>query len=221
VSSCGTGSTGVKRYDGRVALPDDTTPDPFLAPVFVGGRVSLDLVNTVGKRGTLDAERLPGPAELGDWLVLAGLAPTAPPVAAADLKRAHRLREAVHALTAASRTGGPPRERDVALVNETAAAADLAPRLTGGPEGFATAWQAPATVGAALSTIARDAVHLLAGPLAGRLKECANPVCTLVFLDDSQARRRRWCSMERCGNLAKVAQYRSARGRRSGTPPRG
>ncbi|WP_442806810.1 CGNR zinc finger domain-containing protein [Streptomyces sp. NBC_01750] len=34
-------------------------------------------------------------------------------------------------------------------------------------------------------------------------------------MDDSQARRRRWCSMERCGNLAKVAEYRSRTRNRS------
>lgn len=69
--------------------------------------------------------------------------------------------------------------------------------------------------GAALATVARDAVTLVGSPLVGRVKECQNPECSLLFLDDSQARRRRWCSMDRCGNLAKVAGYRS-RGRRTG-----
>ncbi|MGW4894871.1 CGNR zinc finger domain-containing protein [Kitasatospora sp. NPDC004240] len=68
---------------------------------------------------------------------------------------------------------------------------------------------------AALSAVARDAVLLVSGPLPGRVKECENPDCSLLFLDDSQARRRCWCSMGRCGNLAKVSGYRSrARGRR-------
>jgi predicted RNA-binding Zn ribbon-like protein len=57
--------------------------------------------------------------------------------------------------------------------------------------------------------VARDAVALVRGPLLERVKKCENPDCSLLFLDDSQARRRRWCSMERCGNLAKVAGYRS------------
>ncbi|WP_312639773.1 CGNR zinc finger domain-containing protein [Streptomyces sp. RLA2-12] len=57
--------------------------------------------------------------------------------------------------------------------------------------------------------MARDAVLLVGGPLLARVKECENPECSLLFLDDSQARRRRWCSMDRCGNLAKVAGYRS------------
>ncbi|WP_406733827.1 CGNR zinc finger domain-containing protein [Streptomyces sp. NBC_01794] len=56
---------------------------------------------------------------------------------------------------------------------------------------------------------------LVSGPLLVPVKECANPECALLLLDDSQARRRRWCSMERCGNLAKVAEYRSRTRNRS------
>jgi predicted RNA-binding Zn ribbon-like protein len=116
--------------------------------------------------------------------------------------------------------GQHPSENDAAVVNQAARKADLVPQLrvgdAAGTDGLKAAWHGTAPVAAALSTIARDAIDLLSGPLAGRVKECENPDCTLVFLDDSQARRRRWCSMERCGNLAKVAKYR---GRATGETP--
>jgi predicted RNA-binding Zn ribbon-like protein len=64
---------------------------------------------------------------------------------------------------------------------------------------------------AALSTVARDAIDLLTGPRADRVKECEHPDCSLLFLDDSQSGNRRWCSMERCGNLAKISGYRTRR----------
>lgn len=64
---------------------------------------------------------------------------------------------------------------------------------------------------AALATIARDAVLLLGGPAAGRIKECEHPDCSTLFVDETQASRRRWCSMERCGNQVKVAGYRRRR----------
>jgi predicted RNA-binding Zn ribbon-like protein len=32
-----------------------------------------------------------------------------------------------------------------------------------------------------------------------------------VFLDETQGGRRRWCSMERCGNLVETAGYRARR----------
>jgi predicted RNA-binding Zn ribbon-like protein len=176
--------------------------------VFVGGRPCLDLVDTVGKRGVRDLERLPDGERLGQWLVEAGLA-TAPPIATeADVRRARELREAIYGLVRCGLDGQRPRERDAAIVNQVANGTDLVPQLRIGDDGLSAAWHGPTAVAAALSTIARDAIELLSGPLASRVKECANPGCTLVFLDDSQARRRRWCSMERCGNLAKIAKYR-------------
>jgi predicted RNA-binding Zn ribbon-like protein len=183
-----------------------TTPtDPALAFPFLGGRPCLDFVATLGKRHATPLERLPDPAALGRWIGEAGLAvedgPV--PVAVRDLTEARALREAVYRLLRAAMAGQDPDEGDVALVNEVAARPDLAPQL--GPRH----WTARHPARAALSTVARDAVLLVGGPLLERVKECGNPDCSLLFLDDSQARRRRWCSMERCGNLAKVAGYRS------------
>ncbi|MFF1909458.1 CGNR zinc finger domain-containing protein [Kitasatospora sp. NPDC058218] len=55
---------------------------------------------------------------------------------------------------------------------------------------------------------ARGGVHRRAA-LPDRQPGPPPPDCSLLFLDDSQARRRRWCSMDRCGNLAKIAGYRA------------
>ncbi|WP_214415541.1 CGNR zinc finger domain-containing protein [Sphaerisporangium fuscum] len=128
-----------------------------------------------------------------------------------DLTAARALREALHRVLFSAMGGHVPDPADVAQVNKTAARADLAPQLTLGGAGGLTAlnWRAAQPVQAALATVARDAVLLVGGPLLARVKECENPECTLLFLDDSQARRRRWCSMERCGNLVKIAGYRS------------
>jgi len=193
-----------------------TSTDPQPAFVFVGGRPSLNLVATVGKRGRGDLERLPDTGSLGRWLHRAGLVadPAAIPAAsAADLAQARKLREAVYRMVHASLDGKLPRRTDLELVNGVAAGPDLAPRLVvdQAPDGagLTAAWTSRTPVEGALSTIARDAVLLLSGPLADRVKECESPTCSLLFLDDSQARRRRWCSMDRCGNLAKVTKYRS------------
>ncbi|MQY34099.1 hypothetical protein SRB17_20650 [Streptomyces sp. RB17] len=183
-----------------------TTPtDPALEFPFLGGRPCLDFVATLGKRHATPVERIPDPAALARWITEAGLAagdgPV--PVAVRNLAEARSLREAVHRVLRAAMARREPEEADVALVNEVAARPDLAPQL--GPRH----WTARHPARAALATVARDAVLLVGGPLLERVKECGNPDCSLLFLDDSQARRRRWCSMERCGNLAKVAGYRS------------
>lgn len=179
--------------------------DPALAFPFLGGRFCLDFVATLGKRHATPLERIPDPGALGRWITEAGLAAEDGPLAATsrDLAEARALREAVYRVVRSAMAGQEPDADDVQLVNEAAARPDLAPQLGPRP------WTARHPVRAALATVARDAVQLVGGPLLDRVKECGNPGCSLLFLDDSQARRRRWCSMERCGNLAKVAGYRS------------
>ncbi|WP_225097546.1 ABATE domain-containing protein [Streptomyces sp. CoH27] len=179
--------------------------DPALAFPFVGGRPCLDFVATLGKRHATPVERIPDPAALARWITEAGLAVAdePAPVAVRDLAEARALREAVYRVLRAAMAGREPETADVALVNEVAARPDLAPQLG------RRRWAARRPARAALATVARDAVLLVGGPLLERVKECGNPDCSLLFLDDSQARRRRWCSMERCGNLAKIAGYRS------------
>ncbi|WP_327121301.1 CGNR zinc finger domain-containing protein [Nocardia sp. NBC_01730] len=40
------------------------------------------------------------------------------------------------------------------------------------------------------------------------MRFCAADDCCLLFVDASRPDRRRWCSMDRCGNLGKVRRYR-------------
>ncbi|GAA3595209.1 CGNR zinc finger domain-containing protein [Nonomuraea rosea] len=189
---------------------------------FIGGRACLDFAATLGKRHADSFERLPDPAALGRWIAESGLHPEPGEITPLNLARARTLREALYRMLTAAMRGAAPDHADVAEVNTAAARPDLAPQLVLTPAGPALRRQAahiapavPATAtggdvaAAALATVARDAVLLTSGPLIQRVKECENPGCSLLFLDDSQARRRRWCSMDRCGNLAKIAGYRS------------
>ncbi|MDH6213789.1 putative RNA-binding Zn ribbon-like protein [Streptomyces pseudovenezuelae] len=179
--------------------------DPALAFPFIGGRPCLDFVATLGRRHATPLERIPDTAALSRWITEAELAASDEPVrvASRDLVDARVLREAIHRVLRAAMDGRRPDAADVQRVNDLAARPDLAPQL--GP----VRWTSRHPARAALATVARDAVLLVGGPLLERVKKCENPGCSLLFLDDSQARRRRWCSMERCGNLAKVAGYRS------------
>jgi predicted RNA-binding Zn ribbon-like protein len=45
--------------------------------------------------------------------------------------------------------------------------------------------------------------------MADRVRRCAGNDCLLTFVDTSRPGRRRWCSMERCGNRAKVRAFRN------------
>jgi predicted RNA-binding Zn ribbon-like protein len=67
-----------------------------------------------------------------------------------------------------------------------------------------------------LAAIARSAAELIAEGASARLRVCSNPDCGLFFYDTSRSRRRRWCSMSRCGNRHKVRAFsrRHSAGRR-------
>ncbi|MFI9719884.1 CGNR zinc finger domain-containing protein [Streptomyces sp. NPDC052396] len=192
-------------------VPPAAPADPMLAFPFFGGRPCLDFVATLGRRHATPVERLPDPAALARWIEQARLGGPADEarVTTGDLAAARTLREATHRLLTAAMAGRAPDPADADQVNQAARRPDLVPQLAlrdGRPELHTPSGQ---PVRAVLSTVARDAVLLVGGPLLDRVKECGNPDCSLLFLDDSQARRRRWCSMDRCGNLAKVAGYRS------------
>jgi predicted RNA-binding Zn ribbon-like protein len=60
---------------------------------------------------------------------------------------------------------------------------------------------------ALLAELAYEGAQLLTSNQAPYIKSCSNPECVLLFLDTSRTRKRRWCSMEICGNRAKAAKY--------------
>ena len=180
-----------------------------------GGRPCLDLIATYGKRHTdQGVERLPDGATLLDWLIIAGILPAQAASARVDdaqLAAVRALREAINRLVRATMAGQEWAEADIELVNAVAATPDLAPSLGSAPgpgTGGTVGWGERDPVDAALATLARDAVDLLNGVRTARIKECEHPGCSLLFFDDSQSSRRRWCSMDRCGNLVKIAGYR-------------
>jgi predicted RNA-binding Zn ribbon-like protein len=127
-----------------------------------------------------------------------------------DVRLAVRLQAAIWRAADAVIDGRLVPERDRALLNRLAAEPSLVPRLRPGP---ARTWVAQPADGlrGLMSSIARDAIDVIGGPRAARLKRCEGSRCALLFVDTSRSGRRRWCSMERCGNRAKVAAHRRRR----------
>jgi predicted RNA-binding Zn ribbon-like protein len=180
-----------------------------------GGRASLNFVATLGKRHRDPVERIPDGSALARWMVQAEVLPAdlaVRPATAAQVRRAQALREAINRLVRGTMAGDQVDAADVELLNEAAYRPDLAPQLMPGEGGWVLVVASRMNCyDAALSTVARDAVTLLADARADRIKECAHPDCSLLFFDESQSGRRRWCSMERCGNQVKVSGYRHRR----------
>jgi predicted RNA-binding Zn ribbon-like protein len=180
-------------------------PEHELAFHWKGGRVCLDFVATVGERWRRSFERLRTPGDLGRWIAAAGFAGAPPTVSDAELDAARELREAINRL---ARPGLSPRPGDRGLVNARAGHPDPVPQLTADTE---LAWKGPVQVEAVLSAVARDAIDLLAGPLAGRIRECAADDCALLFVDASRPGSRRWCATGACGNREHTKAYRRRR----------
>jgi predicted RNA-binding Zn ribbon-like protein len=173
------------------------------------GRLCLDFVATVGERWRRSFERLLAPEDFARWLVETGMLETAPRVSRRQLQAARTLREAINRL---ARPGVDPNPGDREELNTWAARPALAPQLTDAGELVRVAGR---PVEAMLATIARDAVDLLSGPLAGRIRECGAPDCALLFVDQSRPGRRRWCSGEACGNRTRTKTYRRRRRERA------
>jgi predicted RNA-binding Zn ribbon-like protein len=66
-------------------------------------------------------------------------------------------------------------------------------------------WQSPEAL---LLPLARSLADLVCTEDFTYVKACEGPGCTLLFVDRTRRRARRWCSMAVCGNRAKQAAHR-------------
>lgn len=182
---------------------DDEIRDGFK---FRGNHLALDFTATLaGRRREQPTELLAEPRDLGRWLVAAHLTSRSPTLTAVEIDEARELREAIYALAKARVEGRSLAAADRAVVNRWAQRPARVPQLA--PNGT-IAWSGDGAN--CLATIARDAVELLGGPHAERIRACSGDGCAIVFFDSSRAGERRWCSMASCGNKAKVRRFRQA-----------
>lgn len=184
---------------------------------FDPGALCLELLVTGGPGALARFEVLHTPADLVGWVEECRLTPTPASLEFTDddVTCARRLRDALTRTVVTHVHGSGIPELDVAaadsadlqVINEAAARPPLAPALRAdGSRGWAPG---VATGAQLLSTVARDAVDLLTGPYAERIRMCAGERCYLLYVDTSRPGRRRWCSMEHCGNRNKVRAHRA------------
>lgn len=63
------------------------------------------------------------------------------------------------------------------------------------------------STGDIIGLLAYELANLLVSEQRAYLKRCLNPDCVLMFVDNSRSHKRRWCSMETCGNRAKASKH--------------
>jgi predicted RNA-binding Zn ribbon-like protein len=162
----------------------------------------IDFVNTAGFGP--DREDLPTPVALLEWLSNHGLEP-GPSASKRDWAEALAVREALRDLLST--------HNDVdADVTAASAVLDAAARDAGlgicFVDGGAQCRPHAAGVRGAIGQILAEVSEAMADGSWERMKACRADDCRWAYLDTSKNRSRAWCSMQSCGNRAKVAAYR-------------
>jgi len=179
---------------------------------WLGGRPSLDLVNTKRERWRRGVETLAGPEDLGSWLRRAEVLSGPQPIGASVLAEALALREAIDAGVVAAVAGAAVEPAAIALIDGWLVHAGSRPQLALDAAGLMRLGERPPADSPrrALGTIALDAARMLGTPgEVARIRICASDTCSARFYDRSPAGARRWCSMRTCGNVAKVRRHRA------------
>jgi predicted RNA-binding Zn ribbon-like protein len=171
--------------------------------------ICLAFANTRYWRGTAEpTEELRAPDDVLHWAAKAERLPAALirrfERSATLLDEAIELREIIHRCFAATAGGRAPSERDLGALNSMLGDAPARRRVR--PNGWDVGEPEP-TVMALLAPVLWSAADLLVGKQLSRVRQCANPACGWLFLDDSKAGSRRWCSMSACGNRAKAHRH--------------
>lgn len=187
-------------------IPRKTLTDRHGATfAFDAGALALDFAYTGGSGQYAVYESFFRPSDLDHWLLTAGLIDQhAAAATSGQLVRAVEFRTAAWEVMTAKATAQPLPTAGLRVLNNTAAAQSLVPELSSSGH---RRWRKP-DVPAALSHLARQTIDLVAAD-DGRLRQCAASDCPLLFVDTSRGGRRRWCSMQRCGNRHKVKDFRA------------
>jgi predicted RNA-binding Zn ribbon-like protein len=176
--------------------------------VVAGEPLAVDLANTVKYAVTPSRDLLAEPGRNGAfWGLESGRLPIESAVP--SLESSQFLREAIRSLldSQLAKTEAPRWALD--RVNSVADSVRTTPRLVPGDNAFHSelVWQTTDGDAAALAAVARSAIDLLAGGSAARLRQCASPTCSMLFVATN--RKRIWCTADGCGNRQRVARFTS------------
>jgi len=182
---------------------------------FVAGNLALDFVNTVAFRADpgKKQDHLQSTEEVRRWARQAQLPDRAainsgPLVETAALRRIRGVREQLFAVFHAIASDDPiPADTLVRLGN---ALHDCCARRCLSIEGAEVRWTwrpGARSTDYLLYPVLTAATDLLTSDSRGLVRQCADAGCGWLFLDRSNARKRRWCSMADCGNRNKAQKY--------------
>lgn len=198
--------------------------------------LAIRFVNTKAWRLRDDPEeRLTSPHALLAWLdgnavKLPGRLTRGTPPAMRGLAGWHAtaiaLRESIYAILKSRIDGKNPPAASLAFFNDFLSQASPGVGISRAAGGLV--WccaTAQVTAHGLLLPVALSAAELMTGPRAGKVRQCQDDRgCGWLFVDESRAQNRRWCSMGDCGNRAKARRHHARsltaapKGRRSQRP---
>lgn len=182
----------------------------------VGGRVSLDFINTISWP---DTDRVHDwfdrPANVIDWAIAVEFIDRAAGrylahQAAADARAATRAlgqirvqRATVCRVLSPLAHGETPAPETVERLN--AALAGICGSRVIDPTTLERVWKTPRRLDEVTRPVIADAAEVLSGTDRTRLGQC--PSCGWLFYDTTRNRSRRWCDMADCGSRDKALRY--------------
>jgi predicted RNA-binding Zn ribbon-like protein len=166
-----------------------------------------DLVNWSQKKGVIDAE---------ESKRLLAFAEGEKEASVEALDQAKLLREAIYRIFSSIAHGRKASPDDVKTLNNHLGKSMAKVEVHITNDGYKLGWCTEYSPDRMLYPIAKSAAELLTSDHLTRVRECANEEggCGSMFLDYSKSHSRRWCSMDSCGNKAKVKTYYARHARR-------
>jgi predicted RNA-binding Zn ribbon-like protein len=195
----------------------------------IGGALCLDFANTVVGHGAIPMhEYLMDYGNLVLWSQHTHLmtppeakslireAPRHPSKSLAAFKKALILRELIYRIFSAVAQNTHPKQTDLNQLNIARLESLQHSFIVQTKQRFSLEYTDPMALDRMLWPIATSATQLLTSNKLKHVKQCAGEGCDWLFLDTSRNHLRRWCTMDECGNRAKMRRrYERVRNRTS------
>lgn len=182
---------------------------------FVAGNLALDFVNTVAYRADAekkeerlqraeDVHRWASQAQLPDWAAIK----SGPSMGTAAVRHIRAVREQLFALFHAIAHGDPIPSDTLTRIGNAFHDCGAKRRLSIDETEVRWVWRASARCSDyLLYPVLASATDLLTSGARDQVRQCEDEGCGWLFLDRSNSRKRRWCSMADCGNRNKARNF--------------
>lgn len=180
----------------------------------LGGAEWINLLNTKVMRNKQPTDLLADPAIASEWLKANQLLtdidiPIDQPAFEQVLHELVAVRELCSRILSDMKLQGSLTDNVYSDLNNRLERLQLKPSMTHNrdTEKFKLVYEGCTLIDQVAHTLLHSVIDTLNNVSFDRIRKCGNDACILHFVDVSKSGRRRWCSMESCGNRQKAAQF--------------